>query len=142
MKPSVLVMMASLLVTDCGTAGANPGTGNGTAIAVGTDAYALDQLAPAPDDGSGAHLLYAVIRVSTRANQRTPRDSWFTLVDAAGHRYRPVPPSVYVPIDHLDGLMITPQHTGAGVVAFPAPSASPAQVLIDDGGSQAALDAP
>ncbi|MGH7721252.1 MAG: hypothetical protein ACRENL_00265 [Candidatus Dormibacteria bacterium] len=109
---------------------------------MGTQTFALDQLADAPDDGSGAHLLYAVIRVSTAAGHHTIHAAAFTLIDRNGHRYTPVPPAVYVPVDHLDGLTVAPGHTGAGVVAFPSPASAPLKILVADGSGEGSLDAP
>ena len=136
--------LAVALAATAGCGGTTP-TRNPTPMAtvsVDSVTYTLDQLAPAPDDGSRPTLLYAVVRASTTGGERTLRESWFSLVDSSGRRYRPVPPSVYVPIDHFDGLVISAEHTGAGVVAFPVPGAKPHAIVIDDGGREGYLDAP
>ncbi len=111
-------------------------------VTLGTQTFALDQLAASPHDGSGGRLLYAVIRVSSTAGQHTLHAAWFTLVDAGGHRYGSVLPAVYVPIDHLDGLTIAPGQTGAGVVAFPVPLSPPRAIVVSDGTEEGSLDAP
>lgn len=115
---------------------------NVPSVTLGTQTFAVDQLADSPHDDSGARFLYVVIRVSTTAGQHTLHNAWFTLVDAHGKRSRPVPPSVYVPIDHLDGLMIAPGHAGAGVVAFPLPSSAPRTIVVNDGTAEGSVDAP
>lgn len=111
-------------------------------VAVGQQTYFLDQLAAAPNEDGGTHLLYAVIRVTTTAKQHVVHAAAFALVDATGRRYTPVPPSAYVPIDGLDGLTVAPDHAGAGVIAFPIPAAPPVAVLIVDGAAGGALHEP
>lgn len=135
-------LAASVLLAGCGTATTHPVPTTVPTITLGTQTFALDQLAASPDDGSGTHLLYAVVRVTTTATQYTAHEARFTLVDASGHRYGAVPPSVYVPIDHLDGLMVAPGHAGAGVVAFPATADAPRILLVNDGSVEGMLDAP
>lgn len=137
-----LLAACVLLLSACGSTALQPGRLPTRTVVLGTQSYTLDQLAPAPDDGSGVHLLYAVVRVTTSAPFDTVHASRFTLLDAAGHRYAPVRPAVYVPIDGLDGLTVSPGHTGAGVIAFPIPPAPPRGLLVAQGSASGTLDAP
>lgn len=137
-------MAAVFVLTGCGTSASTTAitTATPATVTVGAQTYALDQLAPAPDDGSNAHLVYAVIRVFTTAPGYTAHAAVFTLVDAAGRHYTPVTPTAYVPIDALDGLVVSPAHPGDGVVAFPTPSARPVSILVADGAGTGVLHAP
>lgn len=139
----LIVSAAAVVLCGCG-GGARSSSGGYTplGVTVGQQVYALDQLAPAPDDGSGARLLYAVVRVATSGARHTEHASFFTLVDAAGHVYTPVAPTVYEPVDHLDGLTVAPGQPGAGVVAFPVPLAAPVELLVADGSDQGTLHVP
>ncbi len=136
------MLSLAVLLAGCGSS-TTPGTPASIPTAtLSTQTYALDQLSAAPDDGSGARLLYAVIRVTTASRSFTAREAAFTLVDVSGRRYGPVPPSVYVPLDHLDGLTVAPAHTGAGLVAFPVPTAAPRWIVVRDGPTAGVLRAP
>ncbi|MBJ7610422.1 MAG: hypothetical protein JF887_13470 [Candidatus Dormibacteraeota bacterium] len=80
-------LAASALLAGCGSATTHPVPTTVPTITLGTQTFALDQLAASPDDGSGTHLLYAVVRVTTTSTQYTAHEARFTLVDASGHRY-------------------------------------------------------
>ncbi len=135
-------LAVSILLAGCGAGGTHGVPASIPTAALATQTYALDQLSPAPDDGSGTRLLYAVIRVTTSAPRFTVHEAAFTLVDVDGRRYRPLRPSVYVPMDHLDGLTVAPGHTGAGVVAFSIPASVPRMILVSDGPAEVVLRAP
>ncbi len=135
-------LAACLVLAGCGSSGPGLASPTSPSVTLGAQTYALDQLAAAPDDGSGAHLLYAVIRVTTTSGRHTVHDAWFTLVDKSGRDHRAHRPSVYVPIDHLDGLTVAPGQSGAGVVAFPIPSAMPRAIIVNDGSAEGTISAP
>ncbi len=135
-------LAVTVVLAGCGSATTHPSPVSIPSVTLGAQTYALDQLADSPDDGSGTRLLYAVIRVTSSVGRHTLHEAAFTLVDVGDRQYRPLRPSVYVPIDHLDGLSVAPGQPGAGVVAFPIPSAMPRMILVNDGSTQGVLDAP
>jgi len=139
-----LFIAAALAVTGCGsTVGFARNAPSPSRGAAGDTTWALDQLAPAPDDGSGTRLLYAVLQVTTTGGTRVIDESSITLLDDAGVARAAVKPAVYVPIDRLDGISLRSGFAVAGTVAFALPPSSrPVAVVIHDTAGEVRLGAP